>query len=340
MKRAALIGLTVILLLSILVMVPSEMSLAEIVEIPLDKTKMDDVDPAYYLADVPLSNVKKRTTDMKALEKITHLEYQDPSLHITLDRGEWMAPNRVKGTDELVRTQYWVVRIQLANATQIRTGLGSRNGKTRESNYWWYDHYNPVLAINGDGFGDNFNGYGRHIVRQGKVLKSNASGNKDGFNGFDALIIDDQGDFHIIRYAKEADFDAFEGNIVNCFSFGPALVMDGELVTELYDGVRYKNMIGAEIPARRICIAQTGPLSYMIVQSDGPEDPDKSGLWLSDFAELVYSLGDVQIAYNLDGGASTRILFHGGQVECPYVNTKSQRRANGDMILFASAWQE
>ncbi len=325
MKRTLLTVIAAILLLSLLVLVPSEVTLAEVVPIPLDKTKMDPVKDEYYISDT---------------------EYLDPSLHITMERGEWYAPFRSESNKyhdhklgENVRTDYWVIRIEIKDPSQIRSGL-SRNGKARERDNWWISHVAPVLAINGDGFGDNFNGAGRHIVRQGNVIKKNASANSDGFDGFDALIIDDAGDFHIIRKSQEADFEAFEGNVINCFSFGPALIIDGKIVEDLTDNERYKKMYGAEIEARRICIAQTGPLSYMIVQSDGPDDPDHTGLWIKDFCELVASFGDVKVAYNLDGGSSVRVLFHGKSVDSPYKNTKSQKRANGDMIFFASAWKE
>ncbi len=325
MKRTLIIALTVILLLSMLVLVPSEVSLAEVVPIPLDQAKMNDVNPSFYLSET---------------------EYQDPSLHITMERGEWYAPFRSESNKyrdhsqgETVRTNYWVIRIEIADASQLRTGL-AHNGKGRENDKWWASHVNPVLAINGDGFGDNFNGYGRHIVRQGKVIKHNAAANNDGFDGFDALIIDDAGDFHIIRRATEADFAAFEGSVINCFSFGPALIVDGEIVPDMTENLRYRKMYGGEIEARRVCIAQTGPLSYMIVQSDGPDDPDHTGLWIQDFAELVQSLGDVKCAYNLDGGSSVRVLFNGKSIDSPYPNTKSQKRTNADMIFFASAWQE
>ena len=50
MKRTLLIILTVILLLSILVLVPSEVTLAEVVPIPVDQTKMDPVQEKYYLS--------------------------------------------------------------------------------------------------------------------------------------------------------------------------------------------------------------------------------------------------------------------------------------------------
>ena len=148
MKRTLLIILTVILLLSILVLVPSEVTLAEVVPIPVDQTKMDPVQEKYYLSET---------------------EYQDPSLHITMERGTWTAPFRSEKNNygdhhqgDTVTTNYWVIRIQVADASQLRTGVS----RARERDKWWFSHVNPVLAINGDGFSDNFNGYGRHIVRQ------------------------------------------------------------------------------------------------------------------------------------------------------------------------------
>lgn len=305
MKRTLLILLLVAAVISIALFVPSEIALCEIINIPDDKSKMDDVKEEYYISDT---------------------EYQDPSLHITLERGKYEDTN------------YLVIRITVANATQLRTAV-SYNGKARESDRWWVSHINPVLAINGDGFGDNFNGLGRHIVRQGKLYKSNAGPNRFGFNGFDALIIDDKGDFHIIRNASEEDFEQFEWTIVNCFSFGPGLVIDGELITDFLDDNTYQHLYGGVKRARRICIAQTGELSYMIIQTDGPDDPDKTGLDIVRFAKLVHSLG-AQNAYNLDGGSSTRVLFHGVSIDSPYPNTKSQKRNNGDIIYFASAYQE
>ena len=301
-KVIAILILLILIFMSALV-TPSEISLAEIIEIPVDQTKMPDVNPANYVSEK---------------------EYKDPSLHIELERGKYEDTN------------YLAIRIQIANASQLRTAV-SYNGKSREYDRWWISHVNPVLAISGDGFGDNFNGKGRHIVRQGKLYKSNAGPDRYGFNGFDALIIDDAGDFHIIRNATEDDFSAFEGNIVNCFSFGPALVIDGELVTDMLEDNTYQHLYGGVKKARRICISQTGELSYMIVQTDGPEDPDRTGLEIDRFARLVHSLGAIN-AYNLDGGSSTRVLYNGKSIDSPYPNTKSQKRTIGDIIYFASAY--
>ena len=327
MKNTVLLVLTAIALLSVLLLCPSEISYAEIIEIPIDQNKMDDVDPAFYLSDT---------------------EYQDPSLHITFERGEFYAYHEKSKKEK--RTNYWVIRIDVANASQIRTALSryddrrlSARGKETWKDPDWFKKVNPVLAINGDTFRNNFNGVGRHVVRQGVVYSDTARNYDRGFGdfeGLDALIIDDKGDFHVIRSATEQKLAEFEGTVVNCFSFGPAIILNGEKVTDLADHVFYSNMYGAFIPARRICICQTGPLSYAIVQSDGPDDPDKSGLTMAQFADLVSQVEGIQTAYCLDGGSSCRILFNGVSMDSPYPNTKSAKSRLSDIIYFASAYRE
>ena len=327
MKKTILLILTAIMLLAVLMFCPSEVTYAEIIPIPMEQNEMAKVDPAFYLSET---------------------EYQDPSLHITMERGEWYAYHEPSKQEK--RTNYWVIRIQIADPSQIRTALSnysssrlSARGKEGWKDKDWIDRVNPILAINGDTFRNNFNGMGRHVVRQGVTYMEAAKNYQRGFgdfHGFDALIIDDQGDFHIIRSATEEKFAAFEGNVVKCFSFGPCIVMNGERVTDLTEQKFYSKMYGAFICARRICICQTGPLSYAIVQSDGPDDPDKSGLTMEQFSELVASVGDIQTAYCLDGGSSCRILFNGVGMDSPYPNTKSAKSRLSDILYFASAYQE
>lgn len=300
MKRIISLIVTALLLISLLVLAPSESVFAAINPIPLDKDKMDDPNPAFYLSDN---------------------EYRDDSLHITIERGVFEDCN------------YVVAYIQIADPSQIRTRVGSPDGKSRLNLNWWLSHLNPILAINGDNYGDNLNGYGRHIVRQGVLKRHDISGRQKVL--LDALIIDDKGDFHIIRNATETDFDAFEGTIVNSFSFGPALIVDGELVTEF--DAEYGKSYAAYKAARRMCIAQTGPLSYMIVTTEGPEDPgNKESLFIDRFAYLVSTLGTVSNAYNLDGGSSAYLVF--GKKKINSVNAKTNNRLT-DMIYFASAYQ-
>ena len=81
----------------------------------------------------------------------------------------------------------------------------------------------------------------------------------------------------------------------------------------------------------RMAIGQAGPLHYKVFTSVGNYN-HKTGLKLSELAEFIASQ-DVQIAYNLDGGDSARLIFNGKQV-----NPKTgDPRGLWDMIYFASA---
>ena len=288
--RALRIVLIALLVLSMLILVPSEVS-AQIIEIPIDQEKMEPVNQDFYLSDT---------------------EYLDESLHVTIEYG------RAYDTD------YLVARIQIANPTQIRSGMASANGKGEMNGNKLAKHVNAVFAVNGDFYQTNRTSFGKHIVRQGVLKKHNADGN------LDALIIDENGDFHIIVKAKEKDFENFEGTIVNCYAFGPALVIDGEQVTELID-----NGYGAEKPTQRVCIAQTGPLSYAVICCAGPENPNCTGLNIHQFSDLVYSLGDIQTAYNMDGGGSATIVFNNEKINT--FGSKKIRQIS-DIIYFASAY--
>ena len=294
MIRLVLIGL---LLLSILFLIPSAVSLAEIVEIPLDQSKMSDVSESNYLSD---------------------LEYKDESLHIVIEKG------RVHDTN------YIVARVKIANASQIRSALVTSNGKSSIFGASLAKRVNAVFAINGDFFSSNKPSVGKHIVRQGAIKKHNANGNMD------ALIIDGNGDLKIIPLATEKDFEAFDGTVVNSYAFGPGLVIDGELITE-YDDKKASSGIAAFGPAQRMCLAQIGPLEYLCVASEGPEDKGSTGLTIPQFAELVYSLGDVQNAYNLDGGSSSTMVFQGEKINSP---NNPKKRPLADIIYFASAYVE
>ena len=176
------------------------------------------------------------------------------------------------------------------------------------------------------------------VIRQGVThrMKCDQSGNH-----YDILAIDDQGDFHALIHATNADLENFDGTIVNAFTFGPALIVDGQM-TENYEDNDY----GAFKKAQRMGIGQVGPLEYICLCCEGPEDPpDKNGLTLEQFAELAASFGDVQVFYNLDGGSSSTLVFRGKDRKGKeQLYTKINARRNGKVrpvggaIYFTSAW--
>ena len=285
-------------LLLLLVFVPSESSLADVVSIPLDEAAGLPVNGMFYLSET---------------------EYEDPSLRVVIRTGREYD------------SYWWMARIRISDPSQLRTAAATANGQGTANGITMAKRVNAVLAINGDFWPTNKQEYGKHIVRQGVMKKHNASGQ------FDALVIDDNGDFHILRDAKEKDFESLPYTVINSFAFGPALIVDGQKVPEFKTTA--SEGVGKDKPTQRMCIAQVGPLEYMVVCCSGPEDTNSVGLTLEQFRDLVYDLGSgrVQCAYNLDGGTSSWLIFNYEKVNVP---DNPKRRPLADIIYFASAWEE
>ena len=258
-------------------------------------------------------------------------EYQDPSIHVTITSGEMHS------------TCYWIARIKIANASQLRTHMdGSFKRKAERNIKYHYSKVLPVLCMDGDNFPER-DGVG-YVARQGEVLlrssnktigaRSNSDYARKGEKRhLDVLIIDDQGDLHIIKQATNEDVEAFEGKIVQAFSFGPALVIDGvyqkDAIVDLGNGPL--------VPARRVCIAQTGPLEYVCMISEGPEDSrgkKGKGMTIPEFMEALATVEGVQNAYMLDGGSAAGMMFKGEPVN---IYQKKSRQVK-DIIYFASAY--
>ena len=217
-------------------------------------------------------------------------------------------------------TQIMLVTIRVADASQVRTAMASRYGSNSTAfGNTIAKRKNAVFALNGDFFAIHNGGY---LVRQGKEYRNLPDGNTD------VLIIDDQGDFHIYPKATAETLAAFTGVAVNSFCFGPALVMDGKRCTELD-----KREAAPEKLAQRICIAQTGPLTYLCVASEGPENAGSKGLTLEQFADFMLKQG-CSNAYNLDGGSSSTIVLNNQKINA--LSTGKTRQIS-DIIYFASA---
>lgn len=211
--------------------------------------------------------------------------------------------------------------IQVASPTQLRTALNKPYPSTTTAKASVIaKRVNAVLAINGDSC-VGFHNQGV-IIRNGEVLREKYNEN------YDTLIIDDNGDFTIIPATTEEKIRAFAGNIVQAFTFGPGLVIDGIKTTEFPLKAN-----SPKVEAQRIAIAQMGPLSYLVVTTEGPENPGSTGLTLPEFAQVLYDLG-AQNAYNLDGGSSSSLILNNKKINSL---STGKIRAVGDILYFISA---
>ena len=194
---------------------------------------------------------------------------------------------------------------------------------------------NAVIAMNGDLF-CQLPEKKRFEYRMTQKIRSKTSNVKD------TLIIDDKGDFHLFVRSKGLSDFADElkkngGKVVNAFMFGPALVRDGELLSQdkEYDYARkYKNP--------RSAIGQTGPLSYILVIVEGRGE--NGGVTHEELGQIMFDLGCIQ-AYNLDGGNTAEmIMFQESAPDGIKFHFKGDQtagvRPQKDIIYFATAVPE
>ena len=301
MKHVVRVIAIMLALACLLVLIPSGtiVASAEIIEYELKDKK-----------GVPLQK------DGYDLENMT---YEDPSITVKITTGRFE------------ETNYMVAYVKVANATQVRSTMsGSYSTDDTIGGIAMAKATNAALAINGDFFSSRRNvGY---TARMGKEYKNKCNGT------YDVMVIDDKGDLHILKAPTKDDMIAFKeqleadgGSIINGYTFGPGLVINGEKQTGFVDMDN-----AADRAAQRMCLAQIGPLEYLCISSEGPEDPGSTGLTLEQFAELIASFEGVINAYNLDGGSSSTMVFNKDKVNSP---NNPKRRPLKDIIYFASAYQ-
>ncbi len=299
MKHIIRIAAILLMLCCLLVLVPTSVASAEIIEYDLKDKK-----------GVPLQK------DGYDLENMT---YEDPSVTVKITTGRFE------------ETNYMVAYVKVANATQVRSTMsGSYSTDDTIGGIAMAKATNAALAINGDFFSSRRNvGY---TARMGREYKNKCNGT------YDVMVLDDLGNMHIILAPQKQDMIDFKAaleaegrSIINGYTFGPGLVVNGEKQTGFVDMDN-----AADRAAQRMCLAQIGPLEYLCISSEGPEDPGSTGLNLEQFAELVASFEGVVNAYNLDGGSSSTMVFNRDKVNSP---NNPKRRPLKDIIYFASAYQ-
>ena len=253
-------------------------------------------------------------------DQYTEDGYEDESIRVRIEHQEM---------DD--GTKMHVAYVQIADASQLRTGVVNPDklGSSKTSSVSALaKKYNAVIAINGDNYVDNPTKTSFEY-RMTQKIRSKTNKYKD------ILIIDDQGDFHLFQRSKGVkefpdELKKMNRKLVNAFTFGPALVIDGELV-EIDEEYGY-NPHGRE---PRTAIGQLGPLSYVLVVIEAKDRSGSSGFSQTRLGEFMHELGCKQ-AFNLDGGNSAEMVF-GGQI------IKGMRggdeRGLSDIIYFASAEQ-
>ncbi len=224
--------------------------------------------------------------------------------------------------------------VQIASPTQLRTATAAPGKLTSTKTVLvsaMAKYNNAVVALSGDNFVDKPEKT-TFEYRMGQKIRNKGNRTKD------VLIIDANGDFHFVladgshskdEHTKLTRDSAEAWNMVQAFTFGPALVQDGTVLT-VNENYGY-NPNGLE---PRAAIGQTGHLSYVLAIAEGRGE--SSGVTQQKLAEFMAAIGCTQ-AFNLDGGNSAEMVF--GEKIYKGMPDGAERSLS-DIIYFATAVPE
>lgn len=238
----------------------------------------------------------------------TDTEYHDDQIDIVLT------------TMRVENTTVYVADVQIADISLLKTALAGNTyaRNLTETTSVQAANTGAILAINGDYYGAQERGY---VLRNGVLYRASAQ------SGTDALVIGADGNFRIINEGETSADTLVREGAWQVLTFGPALVKDGQVT------VRSSDEVGRAMTSNpRTAIGQISEGHYLLVVSDG-QTKESTGLSLRQLAELMQSLG-AQIAYNLDGGGSSTMVFQGRVVNSPTTNGRSIRERSVSDIVY------
>ncbi len=216
-------------------------------------------------------------------------------------------------------TVIYVADVRLSSAQYLKTAFAkdtygknvtAKTSATAQAN-------GAILAVNGDYYGARESGI---VIRNSVLYRDTAA--KD----TEIMCIYADGHIEIINGTDKSAQQLIDEGVWQAFSFGPGLVIDGEIAVNEGEEVGR-----AKASNPRTAIGIIDDLHYIFVVSDGRTD-ESEGLSLSELAQFMKSLG-AQQAYNLDGGGSSTMYYDGQVINNPTTSGSSiKERSVSDIV--------
>jgi hypothetical protein len=221
-----------------------------------------------------------------------HWEYKSDKLSVIVDRF-----HATRADKRLVA--YCVAQIRMRGEDAFRAGLNMENEtKTPHYEHPWLmaRRYRAVLAITGDSLTFSEPEIKGILIRNGVVYSENQAQDMLAFDSKDLTM-------KIYKRNTVTAQELLDKGITNVYSFGPTLLNYG-----VRDLESKRGRLGDYNP--RCGIGMVEPGYFVAITVDGRQEHYSYGVSLSEFAQLFYSYG-CKVAYNLDGGSSTVMIFMG-----------------------------
>jgi exopolysaccharide biosynthesis protein len=297
--------------------IPRSVAKVEIVETPsvAQSTEAEDISET-TTSEPPTEEERTPETSTPVISEpeiiepeITATSYTDENIRISIE------------TTRLDDTTVYIADVWLSDPAYLKTALAQNTyGRNIEqTTSAMAAEHEAIFAVNGDYYGFREEGF---VLRNGVLYRESGDGQ--------ALIIDGDGDLSVV---EEQDTDVSSlaaGGAMQALSFGPALVLDGDIAVTQDDEVGR-----AKQSNPRTAIGQIGELHYLFVVSDG-RTGESEGLSLTALAQVFTDRG-ATIAYNLDGGGSATMVFLGEVVNNPTSGRRIKEREVSDIVYIGYA---
>lgn len=187
--------------------------------------------------------------------------------------------------------------VRIKHPSQLRMALAnntySKEKKYRKRPTEISADVNAVCAVNGCFYGVRWGGI---FIHRRELLKNNPA-------GLDVLLIDSEGNFHVVEDRKLKSSGLLETyDIINGITFGPELVHEGQELT-----VRTRSWQPSTNEPRTAICQYYDDLHYLAVLAEG-RNRQSVGVTMQTFAHELAAM-NVKTAYNLDGGQSGTMVI-------------------------------
>ena len=259
--------------------------------------------PAFALASEPESKTIEET-----------IRFKDDKLEIVID--QWCYA--FKKTD----LRFFVAHVHTTDPLQLRTAFAGEeySRDNVEATSAIAERHDAVLAINGDYY--NFKDKNGLVIRNGVLYRDKPTTR-------DILLVMKDGTFKAMprgRYPGGQGEQLIAEGVEQAFMFGPLLVDEGEIV-ELPE--KYFISMKDNITEPRTAIGQVDDNHYVFIVVDGRRDGwSENGMTLKRLQQIFVEEG-CRIAYNLDGGGSSTLIFNGERIN---KSSGSRERDVSDII--------
>ena len=220
--------------------------------------------------------------------------------------------------------RFFVINLEIENPAQMQTAFAGEAYSKRnvEATSDIAARHDALLAINGDYY--NYRDDYGMIIRNGVLYRDAASTR-------DHLLVYADGTFEALfaaDYVKGEGQKYIDEGVVQSFAFGPVLVHDGKAAKM---PEKYIVSTSDSIREPRTAIGQVDKNHYVLIIADGRrKDWSDRGMTLQELQNVFLEQG-CTIAYNLDGGGSTTLIFEGEKINR---SSGSRERDVSDIVYF------